>query len=61
MIPKALRDRSGLHPGSEVEFELEGERVVVRRAAKRARGLGGSLPGSDMAAALLEDRRNEPR
>ena len=61
VIPKELRERTGLYPGSEVEFELEGERVVVKRAPRRKRALGGSLAGSDMAAALLEDRRTEPR
>ncbi len=60
VIPKDLRDRTGLHPGSEVEFALEGEQVVVR-ASRRKPSLGGSLPGPDMAAGLLEDRRREPR
>jgi AbrB family looped-hinge helix DNA binding protein len=60
VIPKQLRDRAGLHPGSEVEFRLDGTDVVLQaRGAKRK--LGGSLPGADMAAALLEDRRREPR
>jgi AbrB family looped-hinge helix DNA binding protein len=60
VIPKDLRERTGLHPGAEVEFKLEGKDVVVR-ASKRITTLGGSLPGPDMAARLLEDRRREPR
>jgi len=61
VIPKVLRDQVGLHPGSEVEFTLAEDRVVVMRARKPARELGGSLPGADMAAKLLEDRRRERR
>jgi AbrB family looped-hinge helix DNA binding protein len=60
VIPKELRDRTGLHPGSEVEFALEGEQVVVR-ASRRKPSLGGRYAGTDMAAQLLEDRRREPR
>jgi len=60
VIPKHLRDLAGLHPGSEVEFRLDGEQVVLW-AKHHHHDLGGSLPGPDMAAALLEDRRREPR
>lgn len=61
VIPKDLRERTGLYPGAEVEFELDDGRVLVKRAPGRRGSLRGSLPGSDMAAALLEDRRREPR
>lgn len=60
VIPKELRERAGLHPGAEVEFELDGERVVVARRAA-ARRLGGRFAGSGMAARLLADRAREPR
>jgi AbrB family looped-hinge helix DNA binding protein len=60
VIPKELRDRTGLHPGAEVEFALEGKQVVVR-ASRRRPSLSGRYPGTDMAAQLLEDRRREPR
>lgn len=38
-IPQAIRDRLGLLPYSEVEFELDGDSVRVRKARKTsARG-----------------------
>ena len=60
VIPKALRDRAHLHPGDEVDFELEDDRItlVARRAPAR---LGGRFAWSGMAARLLEDRAREPR
>ena len=60
MIPKQLRERAGLHPGTEVEFALEGERVVVVRRDAAPR-LGGRFSRSGMAARLLADRAREPR
>ena len=61
VIPKELRDRTGLHPGSEVEFELDGDRVIVV-ARRERRSLGGRFAGGpDMAAQLLEDRAREPK
>ena len=50
-IPQAIRDQAGLLPGSEVEFVIEGGRVVIkpvqpagrtwaREALERARGSG---------------------
>jgi len=60
VIPKALREQAGLHPGSEVEFELRGDELVL--AARRpARGLAGRFGRSGMAARLLVDRSREPR
>ena len=60
VIPKDIRDRLGLHPGTEVEFALDGERVVVARRVE-VTGLGGRFAASGMAARLLADRRQEPR
>lgn len=62
VIPKELRDRLGLQPGSEVDFEQDGDgvRIVPARAAI-VRGLVGSYAGSGMAAALLADRAREPK
>ena len=60
VIPKDLRERVGLHPGADVEFELDRDRVTVV-AARRRSGLGGRFVGSGMAARLLEDRAREPR
>jgi antitoxin PrlF len=60
VIPKELRERTGLHPGADVEFELDGQRVSVRAARGRT-GLGGRFAQSGMARRLLEDRAREPR
>jgi AbrB family looped-hinge helix DNA binding protein len=60
VIPKHLRDRAGLHPGAEVEFALDGDRVTLT-ARHGPRPLGGRFAGSGMAERLLEDRANEPR
>lgn len=61
VIPKGMRDRLGLHPGTEVEFELEHERVVLVRRRGDAGRPGGQFAGSGMAARLLEDRLREPQ
>jgi len=60
VIPKDLRDRTGLHPGTEVEFELDGTRVVVVSRPPRS-CLGGRFRKSGMAEGLLADRAREPR
>ena len=60
VIPKDLRDRAGLQPGVDVEFELNGKRVTMIAADHRST-LGGRFAGSGMAARLLDDRAHEPR
>ncbi|WP_354700203.1 hypothetical protein DSM112329_00467 [Paraconexibacter sp. AEG42_29] len=60
VIPKAIRDRVGLHPGDEVDFELRDDMVVLI-ARNRPATLGGRFAGSGMAGRLLEDRGREPR
>lgn len=60
MIPKELREQTGLRPGADVEFELDGQRLSIR-AARGAPGLGGRFAQSGMALRLLEDRSREPR
>lgn len=60
VIPKELRERTGLRPGANVEFELEGQRLSIR-AARGGPGLGGRFARSGMAERLLEDRSREPR
>lgn len=61
VIPKQLRERTGLQPGADVRFELaiDGDRVIV--APERAQPLGGRFKHSGMAARLLADRAAEPR
>jgi AbrB family looped-hinge helix DNA binding protein len=60
VIPKELRDRAGLHPGSEVEFELRDD-VVVLVSRRAPAGLAGRFSRSGMAKRLLADRAAEPR
>jgi len=60
VIPKDLRERAGLGPGSDVSFEPVDDGIVVRRATPRST-LRGRFAGSGMAARLLEDRDKEPR
>ncbi len=60
VIPKSIRERTGLKPGVEVEFTLrDGEVVLVPRSA--GSGMAGRFAGSGMAAQLLSDRAVEPR
>jgi len=52
----------GLHPGSEVDFERDGGAVRILPAGlAAARGLRGRYAASGLAAALLEDRDQEPK
>ena len=37
-IPIEIRERLGLHPGSEVEFELDGDAVRLRKVEGGGRG-----------------------
>jgi bifunctional DNA-binding transcriptional regulator/antitoxin component of YhaV-PrlF toxin-antitoxin module len=60
VIPKEMRERAGLLPGADVEFEMDGERVSIK-AARRGQGLGGRFALTGMAQRLLEDRAREPR
>lgn len=60
VIPKALRERAGLHPGGEVEFEWIDGRIVLG-PAPADRPLAGRFANSGMAERLLADRAAEPR
>lgn len=43
-IPVAIRERLGLRPDTEVEFTVEGDHVIIRKARRRrARGRGARL------------------
>jgi AbrB family looped-hinge helix DNA binding protein len=61
VIPKDMRDELGLQPGSQVDFERDGDAVrVLPAGAAATRGLRGRYASSGMAAALLADRSREP-
>lgn len=50
VVPKAIRDEVGLHPGDPVEFELRDGKVVLTRGSTEMRPLGGRFAGSNMLA-----------
>jgi AbrB family looped-hinge helix DNA binding protein len=41
-IPIEIREKLGLHPESEVEFEIDGSSVRIRRAKKPGAGRGAA-------------------
>jgi len=45
-IPQEIRDRLGIHPGSTVEFGVEGEVVTVRKAAGRGAAIVARMRGT---------------
>jgi AbrB family looped-hinge helix DNA binding protein len=58
VIPKAMRDRLGIAPGDEVEFELEDDAVRVGRVSQRE-SLKGHFAGFGLTKALEADHRRE--
>ncbi|HYR28435.1 MAG TPA: AbrB/MazE/SpoVT family DNA-binding domain-containing protein [Thermoanaerobaculia bacterium] len=52
-VPAEIRRKLGIGPGSILEWEADGERVVVRRAAKYS--------SEDIHRALFAGRRVQPR
>jgi AbrB family looped-hinge helix DNA binding protein len=64
-IPVAIREKAGLLPGTEVDFELEGDRVRIVRAkapkgetrgeeiVRRLRGSGSGKMTTDEIIALM--------
>lgn len=60
VIPKPFRDHLQLHPGDDVDFEVDGDAIVLT-ARKRPIRLGGRFTNSGMAQRLLRDRADEPR
>jgi len=60
VIPKPLRDRLGLEPGTAVSFEFDGDAVRVGPVRDLA-SLGGTIRRHDLTAMLEEDRQAEPR
>jgi AbrB family looped-hinge helix DNA binding protein len=58
VIPKAMRDRLGITPGDEVEFELDDHAVRVERVSPRE-SLKGRFAGLGLTEALEADHRRE--
>lgn len=47
-VPVEIRDRLGIHPGTEVEFEVAGDVVIMRKAEgsrKRGRSIVAQMRG----------------
>jgi AbrB family looped-hinge helix DNA binding protein len=47
-IPRDVRERAGIKPGTEVEFDVDGDLVTLRRIPARAR------PGKSRGERLVE-------
>ena len=52
-VPAGVRRKLGIEPGSVLEWEQEGARIVVRRA--------GSFTNEDLHRAAFGDRTPEPK
>ena len=57
-IPQEIRERLGLLPFSEVEFELDGDSVRIRKA-RHARGRGEALIARMRGTATTRMRTDE--
>lgn len=53
-IPKSIRDALHLQPGDRVEFILEEDRVILRRADADLTALDGLLDRSDQEPVSIE-------
>lgn len=58
VIPQAIRDNAGLHPGDEVDVELRSADSNFQ-GAREVRPLGGRYAGSDMLRGLMKDHVQE--
>lgn len=64
VLPKAMRERLGIHPGDEVRFDEGDGEITVRKAETKAEILArltGSLPetGIDPLVVLMEEKRRD--
>jgi antitoxin PrlF len=63
VIPKPVRDRLNLKPGTEIVIDIQGEALVMRRAVRNfpdwrtMRGMARG--GASLTKALLEERAAE--
>lgn len=54
-IPKSIREALQLRPGDRVEFILEGDQVVLRRAGADLTALDGMIDRSDRDPVSIEE------
>ena len=61
VIPKELRDRLGLEPGTEFDVYLEDNRIILTPQKHRSllESLYGKFSGVDFLKALEEEHRKE--
>ena len=60
VIPQRIRKKLGLHPGTEVDFELLEDGVAVIPVG-REDSLKGAFAGHGLVSTLMEDRELEPK
>lgn len=60
VIPQRIREKFNLRPGTEVDFELLEDAVAVIPVGREG-SLKGAFAGHGLVAALMDDRRLEPR
>jgi AbrB family looped-hinge helix DNA binding protein len=54
-IPQEIRDRLGIHPGSTVEFGVEGDVVTVRKAPGRGAAIVARIRGTATAGLTTDE------
>ncbi len=60
-IPKEVRDQLGLHPSDRLEFEVQGDVVIMRRRARRVRDVAAAVPALGIPEAEVERRMKGDR
>ena len=58
VIPKDLRDALGIHPGDQVDFDIDGTKITIEVRQDRP-SMRGRFKGTDLLTGLLEDRARE--
>jgi AbrB family looped-hinge helix DNA binding protein len=54
-IPQEIRDLLGIHPGSTVEFAVEGDVVTVRKAPGRGAAIVARIRGTATAGLTTDE------
>lgn len=54
-IPQEIRERLGIHPGSTVEFGVEGDVVTVRKAPGRGAAIVERMRGTATAGLTTDE------
>jgi AbrB family looped-hinge helix DNA binding protein len=54
-IPQEIRDRLGIHPGSTVVFDVDGDVVTVRKASGRGAAIVARMRGTATAGLTTDE------